>query len=112
MRSDAHRAFSVEEKCSQAVELAFSYKKRELHCSMAVQEEVQPDCTSGSAARLYRGSAVRLYKKKYSQIVQAECSQAVQRKCSQAVQEEVQPGCTVELPFYKKKGKPKGKVPF
>ena len=53
VRSDPHISVSAEEKCSQAVELASCYKKQELHyVSLAVQEEVQPGCTSGSAARL------------------------------------------------------------
>ena len=46
VRCDSHRAFSVEEKCRQAVELAFCCKRRELHYSQAVQEEVQPGCSA------------------------------------------------------------------
>ena len=107
VRSDPHRAFSVEEKCSQAVGLAFCYKRRELYYSQAVQEAVQPGCTRRSAARLYKtqeevrpgcttGSAGRLYKKCRQAVqeeVQPDCTN--KRKCSQAVQKEVQAGCSV-----------------
>ena len=53
--------------------LLYELKRRELVYTAAglhKQEEVQPGCTKGSAARLYKG------------------------KCSQAVQREVRPGCT------------------
>ena len=73
-------------KCSQAVELAFCYEKREL----------QPGCTTNNAARLYKRKCTQtvvlpfMYKRR-------------ELHYSLAVQAEVQPGCSVELPFYKKR---------
>ena len=100
VRSDLHRALSVEEKSSQAVELAFCYKRRELPYrvlySLAIQEEVQPGCT--------RGSVARLYKRKCSQVVELPSwYKSRELLCSLAVQEEVQPDCSVELPFCNKR---------
>ena len=102
VRSNPHRALSVEEKCRQPVELALCYKRRELHyslatgsaarlykekCSQAVQGEVQPGCT--------RGSAARLYKRKCDQAVELAFSyKRRELHYNQAVQEEVQAGCT------------------
>ena len=88
VRSDPHRAFLVEEKCSHSVELAFCYKGPELAttwlhkrtCRKAVEKEVQPGCPRGSAERLHkrkcrkavqtRGSAARLYKRRCCQAVE------------------------------------------
>ena len=75
--TESHQAFSV--AVQPGCRTNFLYcKRRELQ--LVVQEEVQPGCATGSAARLYK------------------------RKCSHAVQEVVQPGCSTIYPSGIEKG--------